>query len=214
MVIDSTFWNQTQGVFVVRLPSFKTNIYWREIAYETIADYQQAREHLEHLGWQIQAVVLDGRPGARNVFADRPVQMCHYHQKAIINRYLTTRPKLEAGIDLRNLTLTLTKTNQQTFTKDLGQWYAQWSSFLKEQTVDELNPHKWHYTHKRLRSAYRSLKINLPYLFTYQQYPELRIPNTTNCLDGYFAHLKELVKLHRGLNHETKQKMIEEILSK
>lgn len=140
--------------------------------------------------------------------------MCHYHQKAIINRYLTTRPRIESSIELRNLTATVTKTNGQTFTEKLDQWYAQWSSFLKERTVDALNPKQWHYTHKRVRSGYRSLKTNLPYLFTYQKYPELNIPNTTNCLDGYFAHLKELTKLHRGLNQEIKRKMIEEILLK
>ena len=39
------------------------------------------------------------------------------------------------------------------------------------------------------------LTTNLPYLFTYQKYPELAIPNTTNALDGTFAHLKELVNI-------------------
>jgi hypothetical protein len=73
---------------------------------------------------------------------------------------------------------------------------------------------KWFYTHKRLRSAYRSLKINLPYLFTYQKYSELNIPNTTNSLDGCFAYLKELVRVHRGINKTLKRKIIQEILTK
>jgi hypothetical protein len=214
VVIDSTFYGRTYGIMVVRVPKLKTNIYWHELIYETIADYQAARIAIEDQGWQIQAVALDGRSGARNVFADLPVQMCHYHQKAIINRYLTMRPKLDASLELRNLTTTLTKTNEPTFNKELNRWYEKWSSFLKERTIDELNPNKWHYTHSRLRSAYRSLKTNLPYLFTYQNYPALEMPNTTNCLDGFFAHLKELTKLHRGLNKEIKRKMIEEILSK
>lgn len=214
MVVDSTFWGRTHGIIVVRVPKLKANIYWQEIVYEAINDYQKARDWVERQGWQITAVVLDGRPGARNVFADLPVQLCQYHQIMIVNRYLTLRPKLAASIELRNLTKTLTKTNEQTLNQSLDRWHAQWSSFLKEKTVDELKPNKWHYTHKRLRSAYRSLKTNLPYLFTYQKYPELNIPNTTNCLDGYFSHLKELTKLHRGLNRDTKRKMIEEILSK
>jgi len=70
------------------------------------------------------------------------------------------------------------------------------------------------YTHKRLRSAYRSLKINLPYLFTYQKYPQLNIPNTTNSLDGCFAYLKELVRVHRGANKGRKRKIIHDILLK
>ena len=67
---------------------------------------------------------------------------------------------------------------------------------------------RWHYTHKRLRSAYRSLRLNLPYLFTYQKYPELNIPNTTNSLDGCFAYLKELVRVHRGSSRNLKNKIL------
>lgn len=140
--------------------------------------------------------------------------MCHFHQKQIINRYLTTRPKLQASIELRKLTNTLTLTDEKTFSQRLDKWYEHWSSFLKEKTVDPENPRKWHYTHKRIRSAYYSLKSNLPYLFTYQKYPKLNMPNTTNSLDGYFSHLKDLTKLHRGLNKSIKYKMINEVMSK
>lgn len=73
---------------------------------------------------------------------------------------------------------------------------------------------RWFYTHKRLRSAYRSLCTNSPFLFTYQRYPELGIPNTTNSLDGTFAHVKDLLRIHRGLTKRRKFKLIDEILSK
>jgi len=139
--------------------------------------------------------------------------MCHYHQKAIINRYLTTKPKLEASIELRKITHSLCQTNKLEFTKILNAWHQKWSIFLKERTVNE-ETKKWFYTHRRIRSAYRSLKINLPYLFTYKEYPELNIPNTTNSLDGYFSHLKELVKIHRGITKQLKLKIIDEILGK
>jgi hypothetical protein len=82
------------------------------------------------------------------------------------------------------------------------------SSFLKERTINR------HYTHKRLRSAYRSLRLNLPCLFTYQKYPELNIPNTTNSLDGCFAYLKKIVRVHRGSSRSLKRKINEEILWK
>lgn len=214
IIVDSTFYKRVFGIMVVRAPKLKQNIYWRKISNEKIEDYARTRKEVERAGWVIQAVVLDGRPGAKRVFADRPVQMCQFHQKQIINRRLTTRPKLQASIELRMLTNTLTKTNEKEFSHKLDKWYERWSTFLRERTPNP-NPNKqWEYTHKRVRSAYYSLKNNLPYLFTYQKYPELNIPNTTNSLDGYFAHLKELTKLHRGLNKETKRKMIDEILAK
>jgi len=201
------------GLCVVRSAHLKQNIYWREIKNETISDYERARTILEKQGWKIVGAVLDGRPGVRGVFNDMPVQMCHYHQKQIINRYLTTRPKLEASIQLRKIVHYLCQTNEKQFTKKLDIWHQKWLVFLKERTTNP-ETRKWSYTHKKIRSAYRSLKINLPYLFTYQKYPKLGIPRTTNSLDGYFSHLKELVKIHRGLNRTMKLKMIDEILAK
>jgi len=94
----------------------------------------------------------------------------------------------------------------------LNEWHRKWRNFLKEKTV-EPGTGRWHYTHQRLRAAYRSLKSNLPYLFTYQKYPELKIPNTTNSLEGTFSRLKELVNIHRGLNSYVKKKIITEILA-
>ena len=140
-----------------------------------------------------------------------PVQMCHFHQKQIITRYLTNNPKLPASIELKMLVKILCDTSEDDFIATLDGWYARWSSFLKERTIDP-NTKKWHYTHKRLRSAYRSLRQNLPYLFTYQRYPELDIPNTTNSLDGCFAYLKELLRVHRGSTKSLKNKIIEEVL--
>jgi hypothetical protein len=39
----------------------------------------------------------------------------------------------------------------------------------------------------------QELKAQPSLAFTYQKYPDLDIPNTTNSLDGCFAYLKELV---------------------
>ena len=137
--------------------------------------------------------------------------MCHFHQKQITKRYLTSNPKLEASQELKEITTTLADTNEQMFTKQLTVWYETWKDFLKEKTIDP-ETSKWHYTHKKLRSAYRSLKTNLPYLFTYQRYPELNIPNTTNSLDGYFNVLKSKLNVHRGLSKKRAKKVVIELL--
>lgn len=214
LVLDATFFKRIFGVLVVRVPKLKKNIYWKEIVSETINEYLQARINIENIGFNIKAVVLDGRPGARNLFLDVPVQMCHFHQKQIINRYLTLRPKLQASIELRAITVNLCHTDKEKFEHILDLWYKKWADFLKERTINPDNHKRWSYTHKRIRSAYRSLNGNLPYLFTYKDYPELDIPNTTNSLDGYFSHLKELTQIHRGAKRELKSKIINEILAK
>jgi hypothetical protein len=122
---------------------------------------------------------------------------------------LTSRPRLQAGIELRKLVHD-GQLNEQSFAGKFQVWH-QFGEFLAQRTV---NPEtgKWHYTHKRLRSAYKSLKKHQPYLYTYQKYPHLNIPNTTNGLEGSFAFLKELVRVHRGIKPDLKRKIIESIL--
>ena len=211
VVADTTFFSKKHGLVVFREPNRKQNLWWRFVDYERVREYESGKRHLEKNGFAIQAVVLDGRRGVREVFRDIPVQMCHFHQKQIVNRYLTTRPKLEASIELRKVVSNLSKTDEETFTEELNVWHGKWKDFIKEKTT---NPEtgRWCYTYKRLRSAYRSLKTNLPYLFTYQRYTELNIPNTTNSLDGFFNRLKNLLNVHRGLSPKRRKRMVVEIL--
>ncbi len=55
---------------------------------------------------------------------------------------------------------------------------------------------------KKLRSAYLSLKRNMPWLWTWYDYPELSIPNTNNGLESLNSDLKTKLALHRGLSKE------------
>ncbi len=69
------------------------------------------------------------------------------------------------------------------------------------------------FTHARLVAAYRSLRTNLPYLFTCKKYKNINIPNTTNCLDGgVFSPMKILIKIHRGLSKSLKLKIVDDYL--
>lgn len=180
---------------------------------ESPKEYITARKTIERLGFEIEAIVLDGKRGVREVFSDIPVQMCQFHQKAIVRRYLTQHPRIEAGKELLAITHFLPTIKKEDFHLLLSLWHSRWEGFLKERTYDEDGRH-WHYTHRRVRSAYRSLRENLDFLFTYQEYPELSIPNTTNSLDGSFGHMKTLLKNHRGVSKKRKFKIIEEILGK
>jgi hypothetical protein len=163
----------------------------------------------------ILMIVCDGKNlHLSSYFPNISLQMCQFHQIAIIKRYLTTNPKLLASQQLKQIAELLPKTTEEKFTILLNAWYFKWSDFLKEKTkVSGTN--RWFYTHKRTRSAYRSLITNLPYLFTYQKLSKqyhLKFPNTNNSLEGSFAHLKDKVRLHRGLKLNRKLKLINQIL--
>jgi len=91
--------------------------------------------------------------------------MCQFHQSAIIRRYLTKKPKLKAAQDLKEVVDLLKQTDKESFIGALDLWFERWQPFLNQRTTNPLT-NKSFYTHKRLRSAYRSLKNNLPWLFT------------------------------------------------
>lgn len=210
-IADTTFFARGYGITIFRDPIKKRNLIWKEVYSETPGQYRQLRNELELRGTILKAIVLDGKRGVREVFSDIPIQMCQFHQVAIVVRYLTRHPQLEAGKELKQIALQLTKCSEQEFKELLDVWHDKWKDFLKERTTNPITE-RWYYTHKRLRSAHRSLKTNLPYLFTYQKYPELNIPNTCNSLDGSFTTLKNLLRNHRGMNRKNRYKMICQIL--
>ena len=91
--------------------------------------------------------------------------------------------------------------SEKKLTQKLDEWYEIYQIFLDEKSISSTTG-ELHYTHPRIRAAYRSLKTNLLYLFTYKNYKKLHIQNTTNALEGgVFSHLKNMINLHRGLSN-------------
>jgi hypothetical protein len=177
-----------------------------------MAHYHYGRKILEDRGWTFTAAVVDGRRGLTTVFKDMPVQVCQFHQLLTITKYITKRPQTDAGKALRTLALTLAHTDETTFSRALHEYEETWKSFLNEKTL-VIGLTRPQYTHKNVRSAFFSLKRNLPFLFTYERYPELNIPNTTNTIDGSFASVKKKVAQHHGLRKDRRYRVISELLT-
>lgn len=212
--IDTCFYGHEFGVTVFRGLIKKVDLLWRFVNTENQETYVSGIEELRSRGWNILCLVVDGKNLNLGEKLNIPIQMCHFHQLAIIKRYLTTDPKLLASKQLKQIAELLPKTTETKFTTLLDAWYQRWSDFLKEKTKIP-GTKKWFYTHKRTRSAYRSLITNLPFLFTYQRLRKrgINCPNTNNSLEGSFAHLKDKVRLHRGLKLNRKLKLINQILA-
>lgn len=212
LVMDTTYFKGCFGLMVFRDVIEKENVLWKYVKYETIAHYQEGISVLKDKDFNILGITADGRRGIFKAFEGTPVQMCHFHQKQIVRRYITSNPNLEASIELKEIVGRLTKTDKESFEGWLDGWFSKWRNFLNEKTVNLETGQKF-FTHRRLRSAYNSLKSNLPHLYTYLKYLDLGMPNTTNSLDGFFCHLKSKVNIHRGLRIDRKKKIIEELLS-
>ncbi len=209
--MDSTYWGRGFGVMLFKDAITGENLYKQYIKQETTALYKAGISHIESLGYTIHAIVCDGKRGLLNGFNDTPIQMCQFHQVAIVIRYITKKPKMQASKELKTIIHLLCKTDKESFIGAMGDWYNKWMEFLNERTLD-IKTGKSRYTHKRLRSAYRSIMTNLPWLFTWYDYIELKIPNTTNAIDGHFADLKNKLRNHNGLSRARKIKFIDEFL--
>ena len=135
--------------------------------------------------------------------------MCQFHQVSIIKRYLTQKPELEASKELLSIVKMMTHIDKERFTNLFLTWEIKWADFLKERSFKQKTD-KTHYTHKRLRSAYLSLKRNMKYLWTWYDNKQLGIPNTNNALEGVFTDLKTKLRNHNGLSKNHRKIFIDE----
>ena len=154
---------------------------------------------------------LDGRPGLkkliREVFEKAPIQLCQVHFARNIRKYTTSRAKTDCGKDLYNLAMSVTLFQEREFIERFKEIENRYSEFLKER-----NEHK-QFKHRRLRSAMNALRRDIPYLFACQQFPHLKIANSTNSCEGYFSHLKKMVNVHPGLSPLNRTRMLISLIS-
>jgi hypothetical protein len=208
VLTDTTYFGRKFGVMVFKDSITGDILFKQYVKQETNLLYLKGIEEIAKRGIKIQSIICDGRKGLFQLFPDIPVQMCNFHQVAIVRRYLTKNPKLQASKELWEITLLLKHTDKESFEGLLQLWIEKWKDFLNERKLD-LNG-KNRYVHKRLRSAYRSLVTNLNWLFTWYDYIDLKIPTTTNAIDGHFADLKNKLRNHNGLSESRKKKFIDE----
>ena len=211
VLMDTTYFGRSFGVMLFKDAYTKENLLRYYVKYETNALYQQGIDTLRERGYTVLGIVCDGRKGLIPLFPGLPAQMCQFHQAAIIRRYLTKKPRLRAAQELMGVVELMKQTDRESFEGALRLWFARWECFLNERTVNP-ETNRSFYTHKRLRSAYRSLKNNLPWLFTWYDHMELNIPNTTNAIDGHFADLKNKLRCHNGLSPNRKRKFLDGFL--
>ena len=101
--------------------------------------------------------------------------------------------------------------DKEGFQSALQAWFEAYEGFLNERRLTKKRAD--HTTHKKLRSAYLSLKRNLDDLFTFEAHPALGIHNTTNLLDGRFADLKRKLGCHHGMKMGNKIMFIKDYFS-
>lgn len=210
VVVDALYFRKKKHTtpwcaVVFRDPIHKENLWWGFGPMESTHLYHQGRIELESLGYTLLGVTGDGLAMIRKVFTDIPFQMCLVHMERIVIRKITRNPQTEAGKVLLALVRTLRDTPSVLWRARFMQYIERYREFLNERTHHpESGTSSW--THQELRSAVLSLKQFEPFLFTHETIRSL--PQTSNSLEGHFGHIRDIVRVHRGISDPLLRKVL------
>ena len=201
--LDTTYWGRHFGLMVIK-DALRNKILWHKyVRNETIAQYIEGISWLKSQGFKIYGAVIDGMRGLAQALYPTPVQMCQFHQILIIRRYLTQEPDLEASVQLLDLVKSITRMDKESFIGAFNEWYEKYKDVLNERVHDKrIKRNMPPYMRPRLRSAYLSLRRNMPLLWTFYDHPETGLPNTNNGIEGLFSDLKGKLRVHRGISKD------------
>jgi hypothetical protein len=122
--MDTTYFGRTFGVMVFKNSIDGQILFKQYVKQETNRLYLQGIGEIARRGIKISAIICDGRKGLFQLFGVYLlIQMCNFHQIAIIKRYLTMNPKMKASKELWKVSLLLTKTCKEIFEARLQVWY-------------------------------------------------------------------------------------------
>ena len=152
---DTPYFGRQFGVMVFKDAINGRFLHKIYVKHETNNLYLEGLEQIRIGGIHIQSIICDGRKGLLNLVPNIPIQMCQFHQIQIINSYITKMPKMHSAIELRVISLKLTKLKKTEFELELNNWEKKWGDYLKERTIN-VETGKTFYKHKRLRSAWFS----------------------------------------------------------
>ena len=211
--LDTTYWGRHFGLMVIK-DALRNKILWHKyVRNETIAQYIEGISWLKSQGFKIYGAVIDGMRGLAQALYPIPVQMCQFHQILIIRRYLTQEPDLEASVQLLDLVKSITRMDKESFIGAFNEWYEKYKDVLNERVHDKrIKRNMPPYMRPRLRSAYLSLRRNMPLLWTFYDHPETGLTNTNNGIEGLFSDLKGKLRVHRGISKDNRKKLLDEYI--
>ena len=165
------------------------------------------------------AVVTDGGDGfekaRRAVWPRTCVQRCTFHAFEQVKRQTTTRPKLQAGVELYGIAKDLLRVSDlngaAAWLASFSNWCTRWDDFLRERTVID---GKARFKHERLRKARRGLEklARAGTLFVYLDEGLVAhgpVPATNNRIEGGVnRQLRIVLNEHRGLKLDRRIKAV------
>ena len=214
--LDTTYWGRDFGLMVIK-DAYRKKVLWHKyVTHETIADYMEGVAWLHKQGFKLYGAVIDGMRGlAKAMWPYCHVQLCQFHQMLTVRHYLTQEPDLDASRELLSLVNNITNMDKESFAGAFEEWYITYKDVLNERVQDKRIKKKTPpFMRPKLRSAYLSVKRNMPLLWTFYDYPETGLVNTNNGLEGIFSDIKTKLRVHSGISKEHRKKLIDEYLTR
>ena len=152
-------------------------------------------------------IVCDGGTGLasaiRRTWPNAQTQRCLFHVQMNIRRYLTFRPRTDAGRRLASLSQGLSKVRSEDdaiqWRLNLEAWWQAYGHLTKERSTDGRT--SW-FTHDRLRKAWQLLS-RLSQNGTLFTFVSLGNARTTSPLEGGINNgIRTVLRLHRGMTEE------------
>jgi hypothetical protein len=204
LLIDGTYYSDGHCLIIYRAENLRRTIFYRFATHEDDDEIASDLLNIRDLGYEVIGITTDGGDNiiraAQYVFPHVPRQRCVVHVQRECLASITQRPRSPEARMFRNLVqqLSIVYTNN-----DKLWWlsrYSRWTEdnleYVFQKGVVSYSKQEY-YVHNDLRKAYIHLKRALPNLFTYIDHPG--VPKTTNALEAFFGHIKDQIRLHRGL---------------
>lgn len=205
--IDATYWGRNSGIILAIDNQSGRPLYLAFINHEKVSDYVDAIRSIKSRGYVVNGIVLDGIKSLFREFAGYKLQMCQFHMRQIVRRYLTLKPRLKAARELKDLVDSITRLSGDDFRKRYADWKLRWKDTLNRRSVMKTTGRLF-YTHKRLRTVSNSIDYYLPYLFTFEEAGCEGMPNTNNKIEGTFTDLKNNLNNHSGMSESSRKRFI------
>lgn len=197
LLIDGTYYSDGHCLIVYRAGNLRRTLFYRFARAEDDDEIASDLMAIREMGYEIAGITTDGGDNivraAEYVYPGVPRQRCMVHvRRECLNR-ITLQPRSPEARALKDLVLRIGDVRTA---NDRLWWLKLNAAFACEKAVRPGG--QTYFVRDDLRKAYVHLKRAIPNLFTFVDHPGL--PKTTNALEAFFGHLKDQLRLHRGLS--------------
>jgi hypothetical protein len=205
LLIDGTYYSDDHCLIVYRAENLKRTVYYRFTRLEDDDEIASDLMNIRSMGYNVIGITTDGGDNiiraVEFVYKDVPRQRCMIHVQRECLSSITLHPRTPEGRMLKNLIMGLSDIRTH---NDMMWWLSRYNLWVEEneEYVCEKaclpNSTRTYFVRNDLRKAYVHLRRAIPNLFEFIKHPGL--PKTTNALESFFGHIKDQLRLHRGLS--------------